>query len=631
MKHHCIFFILISLLGLLVYSNTIYSPFHWDDYPNIVENRSLLHPLRFKEIAAHWPTRFFLFWTFALNYSLSGLNLLSYHLTNISIHIAAAIFIYLLIFESLSQLGQSNGLDLKKRCLVAGLASLLFVVHPVATGAVTYLVQRGVSLASALGLLSLLLYIKARNRIMKKGQSFFSPLHFFLYCLSVLCICLALLTKEVALVFPFLIIAWEFIFGRRTKESRLLTGYLIPFLIPLLILPALSILTVKAGLGRDDFFYRVNIPWRPLPVIFKDGGDTAALNNCWEYFVTQLNSVAVYIRLSFFPVRQNFYYDLPACHSIFAENSIFLLMIYLALIITGVKLVIKPIGQRLMGWGIIWFFFCLIPTSSILILWPFLSEYHLYLSLAGFSFFLAGFLLAMKRQPYQRVSIYLSLVIIFLFALLSWNRNLVYLSAISLWDDTVRKSPKLAPARSNLAAAYIARGYFKKAVEESKMALELNPYFDGYQNLWASYRHLGKLKEAEEAAREHIKNFPENCRGYYELALIHRDKKEYEDAERMLEKALEINPDFSSGWNDLGILYQQVECPAKARDSFINALKKDSRSVPAHYNLGVLYWRTYGDYNAARHHLRQALKFSSNPAFKKRVELILLELKKDEK
>jgi len=629
LKIHFISIILLAISGLIVYSNTFYSPFHWDDYPNIVENRSLLDPLDFKSIAAHWPTRFFLFWTFSLNYALAGPGVFSFHLINILIHVTAASFLYLLIFQSLSyqkEKYQSHG---KYFTAVSLLSALIFLLHPVATGAVTYIIQRGVSLASALGLLSLLLYVRARELFFKKGKGFFSYPHALYYGAALASLCLALLTKEAALVFPFLIAAWELVFGCRSGKKGLLPVYLLPFLLTLALLPVVALLSAKAGPQRDDFFYRVNIPWRPIPVIFRAAGDSAILNNCWEYFMTQIRSLAMYFRLTIFPLKQNFYYDLSARHSLFAGNGIFLLMCYLSLITVGIKLIVQKVSNKLSGWGILWFFFCLIPTSSVFILWPFLSEYHLYLSLAGFSFFLAGFIAALKRKNQLRFAFASSIFIIIFFGLLTWRRNSVYGSAVSLWEDTVRKSPYLAPVRFNLAAAYIGKGYYEKAVEESKMAIELNPDFDAYQNLWSAYRYLGKPALAEEAAREHIKNFPDAFHGYYELALIYRDKQEYEKAVRTLKKSLEMNPDFSSGYNELGVLYRKLDRPGPSRDSFITALKKDTRSVRAHYNLGVLYWKDYGNFQLARFHLRRAWKYSSDPALKNRIRLNLRELDRE--
>ena len=66
--------ILIFCVGITVYSNTFYSPFHFDDEFYIVNNpaiRGLFDPLH---IWNFWPSRFITFLSYALNYQLGGLD-----------------------------------------------------------------------------------------------------------------------------------------------------------------------------------------------------------------------------------------------------------------------------------------------------------------------------------------------------------------------------------------------------------------------------------------------------------------------------------------------------------------------------------------------------------------------------
>ncbi|MBI4690343.1 MAG: hypothetical protein HY754_08775 [Nitrospirae bacterium] len=71
---------LIAIVGLLVYSNTFYVPFQFDDRPNIVEN------YRLKDLSRFWPpegSRWLGFLTFAFNYHIGGLNVTGYHIFNL--------------------------------------------------------------------------------------------------------------------------------------------------------------------------------------------------------------------------------------------------------------------------------------------------------------------------------------------------------------------------------------------------------------------------------------------------------------------------------------------------------------------------------------------------------------------
>src|SRR5512136_606789 len=83
--------VLIILLGLLVYSNTLTATFHFDDHLYITNNDQL------RDLSGLWPptaTRWFGYLTFALNYRLHGLDVAGYHAVNIAVHILAALLVY---------------------------------------------------------------------------------------------------------------------------------------------------------------------------------------------------------------------------------------------------------------------------------------------------------------------------------------------------------------------------------------------------------------------------------------------------------------------------------------------------------------------------------------------------------
>lgn len=88
---------LIFSLGILIYSNTFYSPFHFDDLLNIVNNPAIKNILNLQAIWNFYPTRFIVFLTLALNYHFHQLNVLGYHIFNLAIHIGSAILVWWLV------------------------------------------------------------------------------------------------------------------------------------------------------------------------------------------------------------------------------------------------------------------------------------------------------------------------------------------------------------------------------------------------------------------------------------------------------------------------------------------------------------------------------------------------------
>jgi hypothetical protein len=93
--------VILILVGVLVYSNTFFSPFHFDDQQSICSNYSIRDIWNFGKIWDYWPTRFITYLSLAVNYHFNQLNVLGYHLFNLIVHEFAAILVWLLVYLAL--------------------------------------------------------------------------------------------------------------------------------------------------------------------------------------------------------------------------------------------------------------------------------------------------------------------------------------------------------------------------------------------------------------------------------------------------------------------------------------------------------------------------------------------------
>src|SRR4030042_4724853 len=87
--------ILIATVAIIIYSNSFYASFHFDDHPTIVENYTI-HRFDLKEIFST-SSRPILDLTFALNYYFGKLDVFGYHLVNIMLHIANGVLLYFIL------------------------------------------------------------------------------------------------------------------------------------------------------------------------------------------------------------------------------------------------------------------------------------------------------------------------------------------------------------------------------------------------------------------------------------------------------------------------------------------------------------------------------------------------------
>ncbi|MGK2943733.1 MAG: hypothetical protein ACSLFC_03195 [Desulfuromonadales bacterium] len=185
-------------------------------------------------------------------------------------------------------------------------AALLFVVHPVQTQAVTYIVQRLTSLTTLFYLLSCVLYVQARLQMAQNSEPGPQPQPqpqpqpvplrvIFLFAGSVLMAVLAMKTKETAFTLPLSILLYEIYFFRGPWKRRLLC--LLPIMATLLIVP-MTVLDID-GATSD---------------ILTDSGEQLRVGSHlsrWDYLVTQIRVIVTYLRLLVYPIKQNLDYDYP--------------------------------------------------------------------------------------------------------------------------------------------------------------------------------------------------------------------------------------------------------------------------------------------------------------------------------
>ena len=132
----------ILAVGVVVYANSFSIPFLFDDYFAIVGNkevRSLEPVARFFTRSRGLPHLLD-----ALNYRWGGEEVWGYHLVNVTVHLINGVLVFALALLTLRLPVHGGRYDSRARML-ALLTALVFVVHPLQTQAVSYIVQRAES------------------------------------------------------------------------------------------------------------------------------------------------------------------------------------------------------------------------------------------------------------------------------------------------------------------------------------------------------------------------------------------------------------------------------------------------------------------------------------------------------
>ena len=112
-----------------------------------------------------------------------------------------------------------------------------------------------------------------------------------------------------------------------------------------------------------------------------------------------------------------------------------------------------------------------------------------------------------------------------------------------------------------------------------------------YGDLYKGIRHVkaGRLKLAEESYKKVLKKDKNNIDALRLLGLLAFKTKDYEVAERLFLRVLQLDPLFSLAWDNLAKLYRIQNKLLKSIPAFENLIKLDSKNFEALVSLGTVY------------------------------------------
>jgi len=599
-------YVMIAILGIIIYSNTFNVPFIFDDLLYIVKTPVVTSLQYFTEPSKVWEviqpdslvgytfnTRLIGFLTFALNYKLHGLNVIGYHVFNISIHIINSLLVYWLVVLfyktpcfTAGNIKNKPGNILWFSNSIALFSALIFVAHPIQTQAVTYISQRFASLATMFYLLAIIMYIKFR--IMQNVPSLtlpprggglerdFSELrtHRFKsilwYLLSVVSAILAMKTKEIAFTLPFIIVMCEFVFFDGKLKKRIL--YLIPILLTALIIPV-SLMDTNRPV--DDLMAGVDEATRAKSPISRQ-----------DYLFTEFRVIVTYIRLIFFPINQNLDYDYSVFRSFFTPDVFLSFLFLLAILGSGFYIfyrsrnmaVARNSELRLISFGIFWFFITLSVESSIIPTQDVIFEHRMYLPSAGLFILLVTLVFYLlnrleHKKSYIRKAVVPALVLITVaLSVTVYLRNAVWQDDIALWKDVISKSPGKARAYHEIGVAYYNKGMIDESIWGFETAVKLSPnYVLAHSNLAAAYYKKGRFDDSIREIRLTMMFGNEKAESYCNIGAIYLKKGLPDKAVENLRHALILNPSYAPAYHNLGIAYESMGLKDEAMENFSKA------------------------------------------------------------
>lgn len=547
--------LVLGLATLAAYSNTFRVPFIYDDVAAVQQSESIRHLWPLSEVLSPSQDggittsgRPLVNFTLALNYALSGQNVWSYHAFNLLVHVAAGLTLFALLRRTwrLPFLAARFGAGGDSLAL---LAALCWLVHPLQTQAVTYVVQRAESLMGLCVLVSLYAFVRSVD----------APRPARWQAASVVAALAGVACKEIAALIPLLALLYD-----RTFIAGSFAG---------------------AWRARARLYLALAATWIPLALLLLgtggDRGGTVSFSNGvpWlPFWLSQGEALFTYLLRALWPHPLVFDYGRDIATS--AAGALpYVLTIGALAGATGWLVWRHP---RL-GFVGACFFLILAPTSLVPSKVQFIVEHRMYLPLAALC---AGAAAAVHFALGRHTRLVLGPLALAL-AALTFARNADYATAEKLWADTVEKSPRNPVALSNLGLSRAAAGDEAGAIALYRRAIASTPqHTEAHFNLGHSLDQLGRTAEAIAAYRDALALAPHTPEIHSNLGNVLTKAGQFAEAREHYAKAIALRPSFAGAHHNLGNLLAAEGRLADATQEFSLAARLDPRFADARFSWG---------------------------------------------
>lgn len=558
-KYHFSFIFLIVVIGSLIYSNSFQAEFQFDDTWLIVNNQDIKSTDNVSNVS-NWLNlhyRMLSRLSFVANYKASTLDYRGYHLVNLLIHLLTGIFVYLLTLRLLSVRKLTDHIAHSQ--LIALFTALIFVSHPIQTQAVTYLSQRMTSMAALFYIISVYCYLLARVASYRDKEMTKS---WVLGFSAVLLGIMSIYTKQTVITLPVAFILFELIFIRNNEGKISVRAIAI---IATLISAGVILILLQGVHTRDD---------------------QSAISRL-DYLLTQFRAIPHYFRLILLPYGQNIDHHFIVSSS-FGFDEIVGLLINLGIIISGVILWLRK--YVVLSFSIFWTYLALSVESSIFPIRDVFVEHRMYLPMFGVSLFIAQstFLLFQSKRS---IAIGLLVLTAATYGILTYQRNKVWQAPLSLWQDSVKKSPNKARPNNNLGHAYLVLGETDSALYYFEKAISFKPdYVEALNNKGLVLYQRGDYEAAVHEFQKAMTFKPDYAPAVNNVGLAWSKLGEYRQAVKYMKKAQKMDPNNPEIPYNMGTVYEKQGKLDKAESFYLKALTINSSMAKATFNLANVYY-----------------------------------------
>jgi tetratricopeptide (TPR) repeat protein len=486
--------------------------------------------------------------TFYWNYQFSGTDPFSYHLVNVVLHWIAAVLAFLLFRKLLEMAGEQGN----RRDWLALAGGAVFLLHPVQTQAVAYIVSRSDVLCTIFVFASLLVFLHYR-----------SPRMGIVPALAVLALFAAgVLTKEQAAVLPAVFLLTDLYWRAGSWWEAIVKNW--KLYAPVAVGGIFGVFVIRETLrfaGTVGFNMK-DLSW-------------------WEYFLTQCRVIWLYIRMVVFPFGQNVDHDLAISRGLFDHGAFIGGLALLAAVLVAWRFRER---YPLALFGLLTALLLLSPTSSFMPIRDVAAEHRLYAPMLGF--LLIG-LDAVRRLRMTRATLAAAGAVLLVLGYAAHARASLYGSDIAIWADSVEKSPNKVRPRFQLAYAHMRAGKCAEAESEFAKTAGLGKPDMPLLVDWAlALDCLGRTGEAIAKLQQAIA-LEKAASPYSQLGMMYGKQGKNIEAMAALDAAIQLDPAMAKAYVYRGNVLGGMGQWSKAIEQYQKALVIDPNDQDALQNMRV--------------------------------------------
>ena len=512
--------------------------------------------------------------TLGLDYLVWGMNPVGYHLTNVLLHTANAVVFYLVALRLLrAAMPPARPGELLAGRLGAGLAALLFAVHPLRVESVAWVTERRDVLSGLFYLFAVWAYLRdaevgGEGNIRRRMW----------YWLSFGCFGIALLSKAITVTLPVVLIVLDVYPLRRlgtqaggwwSPQSRRRWLEKIPFVLASVAVIPITLVAARAGANL--------LTLESLSTL--------------DRLAVSLYGLAFYLWKTLVPLGLSPFYPLTTPIAPFSVPYV------LSGLVVAVATVLSILlRSRCPGLLAVWIVYVatILPVSGILQNGPQISaDRYSYLPALSLAILAGAGVLGLARAGTSRrqtrtlalCASGASILVVALLTVLTWRQVGIWHDPERLWSYALAITPS-STAHEHLGYLRRLQGRLPEAIEHYQSAAALGPGAFSIRIQWGNaLAQQGMLAAAIDRYREALHLAPGSAAPHYHWANALFAAGRLDEAFAHYREAVAVNPADAEAHNSWGRALAQTGKWEEAIARYQEALRLRPHSVP-HYNWG---------------------------------------------